>query len=44
MPPVDPERLAAHERRLAEWRRETKEERTEEDEVLRRLADGIGEL
>lgn len=42
LPPVDPERLAEHEQRLDDWRREIAEER--DGEVLKRLRDGIEEL
>jgi hypothetical protein len=41
LPPVDPELLAEHERRIAEWR---EERRTNEDEVRQRIRDRIGEL
>lgn len=42
LPPVDRERLAQHEQRLEDWRREIAEER--EAEVLQRLRDGIEDL
>lgn len=43
LPPVDRDRLAEHEQRLADWKREIEEKR-DEDAVLQRLRDGLDEL
>jgi ABC-type Fe3+-citrate transport system substrate-binding protein len=51
LPPADPERLAEHEQRLAEWKREIEEERIDEairgvdvEAALEKIRRRIGEL